>query len=67
MKKYIEGRKSQEKVKWMNSPNVYNKVEVEEVGTDKPKKITKVCIYKSLKNQFCKHDEIFFEAVVSNI
>ena len=51
----------------MNSPNVYNKVEVEEVGTDKPKKITKVCIYKSLKNQFCKHDEIFFEAVVSNI
>ena len=30
------------RTKWMNSPNVYQKVEVLETGTDDPKKITKV-------------------------
>ena len=28
--------------KWVNSPNVYQKVEVLETGTPDPKKITKV-------------------------
>ena len=28
--------------KWVNSPNVYQKVEVLETGTSDPKKITKV-------------------------
>ena len=30
------------RTKWMNSPNVYQKVEVLETGTPDPKKITKV-------------------------
>ena len=30
------------KTKWVNSPNVYQKVEVLETGTTDPKKITKV-------------------------
>ena len=30
------------RTKWMNSPNVYQKVEVLETGTQDPKKITKV-------------------------
>ena len=30
------------RTKWMNSPNVYQKVEVLETGTHDPKKITKV-------------------------
>jgi len=30
------------RTKWMNSPNVYQKVEVLETGTTDPKKITKV-------------------------
>ena len=32
--------------KWLNSPNVYQKVEVLETGTPDPKKITKVEIIK---------------------
>ena len=34
------------RTKWMNSPNVYQKVEVLETGTDDPKKITKVQVIK---------------------
>ena len=34
------------RTKWMNSPNVYQKVEVLETGTDDPKKITKVEVIK---------------------
>lgn len=30
------------RTKWMNSPNVYQKVEVLETGTPDPRKITKV-------------------------
>lgn len=35
-------RKEQERVRWMNSPNAYQKVEFLEYGADNPKKITKV-------------------------
>ena len=35
-------RKEQERIRWLNSPNAYQKVEFLETGTDKPKKITKV-------------------------
>jgi len=41
-KKYYDGRKSTDRTKWLNSPNVYQKVEVLETGTTDPKKITKV-------------------------
>jgi hypothetical protein len=34
--------KGEKKGKWVNSPNVYQKVEVLETGTSDPKKITKV-------------------------
>ncbi|KAL4135105.1 hypothetical protein QTP88_006758 [Uroleucon formosanum] len=40
-KKYYDGRKSTDRTKWLNSPNVYQKVEVLETGTTDPKKITK--------------------------
>uniref|UniRef100_A0A1B6DYA7 Uncharacterized protein n=1 Tax=Clastoptera arizonana TaxID=38151 RepID=A0A1B6DYA7_9HEMI len=40
-KKYIDGRKNQDRTRWLNSPNVYQKVEVLETGTPDPKKITK--------------------------
>ncbi|RCN30747.1 class II Aldolase and Adducin domain protein [Ancylostoma caninum] len=34
-------RKEQERSRWLNSPNAYQKVEILETGTDNPKKITK--------------------------
>ncbi|EGT30324.1 CBN-ADD-1 protein [Caenorhabditis brenneri] len=34
-------RKEQERVRWLNSPNAYQKVEFLEYGADNPKKITK--------------------------
>ncbi|PIC18233.1 hypothetical protein B9Z55_024198 [Caenorhabditis nigoni] len=34
-------RKEQERVRWLNSPNAYQKVEIMEYGADNPKKITK--------------------------
>ncbi|VDM77213.1 unnamed protein product [Strongylus vulgaris] len=41
-------RKEQERSRWLNSPNAYQKVEILETGTDNPKKITKVTtIYSS--------------------
>jgi adducin len=36
--------------RWLNSPNVYQKVEVLETGTSDPKKITKVEIIKFESN-----------------
>lgn len=39
-------RKGGERNKWLNSPNVYQKVEILETGTPDPKKITKVEIIK---------------------
>lgn len=40
-KKLEGGRKGNERSRWLNSPNVYQKVEILETGTDDPKKITK--------------------------
>uniref|UniRef100_A0A8D9BH83 Protein hu-li tai shao n=1 Tax=Cacopsylla melanoneura TaxID=428564 RepID=A0A8D9BH83_9HEMI len=36
-----KGRKSNDRTRWLNSPNVYQKVEILETGTTDPKKITK--------------------------
>lgn len=36
------GTKGNERIRWLNSPNVYQKVEILETGTSDPKKITKV-------------------------
>ncbi|KAG8175414.1 hypothetical protein JTE90_012205 [Oedothorax gibbosus] len=41
LKKLMDGKKGHEKLRWVNSPNVYQKVEVLETGTSDPKKITK--------------------------
>nr|CAD7200672.1 unnamed protein product [Timema douglasi] len=41
-KKYMDGRKTNDRTRWLNSPNVYQKVEILETGTPDPKKITKV-------------------------
>ncbi|KAK8392105.1 hypothetical protein O3P69_017612 [Scylla paramamosain] len=41
LKRILDGRKVQDKSRWLNSPNVYQKVEVLETGTPDPKKITK--------------------------
>uniref|UniRef100_T1ISN9 Class II aldolase/adducin N-terminal domain-containing protein n=1 Tax=Strigamia maritima TaxID=126957 RepID=T1ISN9_STRMM len=41
LRKLMEGRKAHDKTRWLNSPNVYQKVEVLETGTTDPKKITK--------------------------
>lgn len=41
LKKLMDGKKTHEKMRWVNSPNVYQKVEVLETGTPDPKKITK--------------------------
>ena len=38
----MERQKQQHKVGWLNSPNVYVKQEIDEIGTQNPKKITKV-------------------------
>merc|ERR1711981_842182 len=38
---FTKSYKEAGRTKWMNSPNVYQKVEVLETGTDDPKKITK--------------------------
>lgn len=37
-------RKEQEKARWLNSPNNYQKVHIYETGTNNPKIITKVCL-----------------------
>jgi len=37
----LEGKRGLEKTRWLNSPNVYQKVEVLETGTQDPRKITK--------------------------
>ncbi|XP_022237807.1 protein hu-li tai shao-like isoform X2 [Limulus polyphemus] len=41
LKKLLEGKKAQDRLCWINSPNVYQKVEILETGTSDPKKITK--------------------------
>jgi len=42
IKAAMERQKQQHKVGWLNSPNVYVKQEMDEIGTMTPKKITKV-------------------------
>lgn len=42
----MEGRKTHDRTRWLNSPNVYQKVEILETGTPDPKKITKVEVIK---------------------
>jgi len=39
--KKMEGRRGFDRTRWLNSPNVYQKVEILETGTPDPKKITK--------------------------
>ena len=39
---FAKAQKGAGRTKWVNSPNVYQKVEVLETGTPDPKKITKV-------------------------
>ncbi|XP_053407844.1 gamma-adducin-like isoform X5 [Mercenaria mercenaria] len=41
IKAAMERQKQQHKVGWLNSPNVYVKQEMDEIGTQNPKKITK--------------------------
>ncbi|XP_028966682.1 protein hu-li tai shao [Galendromus occidentalis] len=41
LKKLIDARKTQDKMRYVNSPNSYQRVEVLETGTADPKKITK--------------------------
>ncbi|KAJ2939509.1 hypothetical protein O0L34_g6337 [Tuta absoluta] len=40
-KKGLSGMSERERTRWLNSPNVYQKVEVLETGTNDPRKITK--------------------------
>lgn len=42
IKAAMERQKQQHKVGWLNSPNVYVRQEMDEIGTQHPKKITKV-------------------------
>lgn len=42
LRKLVAGKKTQDKMNWVNSPNVYQKVEMLETGTTDPRKITKV-------------------------
>ncbi|CAG0893941.1 unnamed protein product [Cyprideis torosa] len=41
LKKFLEGKRSADRSKWINSPNSYQKVEVLETNTTDPKKIIK--------------------------
>lgn len=43
----MERQKQQHKVGWLNSPNVYVKQEIDEIGTQNPKKITKVSRFRN--------------------
>ena len=42
IKAAMERQKQQHKVGWLNSPNVYIKKELDEIGTQNPQKVTKV-------------------------
>merc|ERR1719259_1353856 len=41
LRRLLDGRRVQDKSRWLNSPNVYQKVEILETGSQDPKKITK--------------------------
>ncbi|XP_053407847.1 gamma-adducin-like isoform X8 [Mercenaria mercenaria] len=51
IKAAMERQKQQHKVGWLNSPNVYVKQEMDEIGTQNPKKITKMGIAKWVKDE----------------
>lgn len=42
LRKLVDGRRTQDRLCWVNTPNNYQRVEVEETGTTDPRKITKV-------------------------
>ncbi|XP_013397793.1 alpha-adducin isoform X2 [Lingula anatina] len=41
IKQIIESKKKAQKTEWLNTPNIYHKQEIEEIGTPNPKKIIK--------------------------
>ena len=41
IRKLVDGKRTQDRLCWVNSPNNYQRVEVEETGTTDPKKYTK--------------------------
>lgn len=55
LKKLVDGKKTQDKLRWVNSPNMYQKVEMGETGEQDPKKVTKVCIlvFPSVLRIYC--------------
>jgi len=48
------------KTDWLNTPNVYKKEEIDEIGTDNPKKITKVGSTTPIYFDKLAHNEKFF-------
>ncbi|KAA0189791.1 hypothetical protein HAZT_HAZT006994 [Hyalella azteca] len=42
LRRLLDGKRVNDKSRWLNSPNVYQKVEILETGSSDPKKITKV-------------------------
>ena len=46
MRKMVAGARAGERTRWLNSPNVYQKVEVLETGTGDNKTVTKVAVVK---------------------
>jgi adducin len=41
LKKLVDGKKTHDRIRWVNSPNVYIKKEILETGTHDPKHITR--------------------------
>ena len=41
IRKLVDGKRTQDRLSWVNSPNNYQRIEIEETGTSDPKKITK--------------------------
>jgi len=44
LRRLLDGKKVNDRTRWLNSPNVYQKVEILETGSTDPKKITKVTV-----------------------
>lgn len=42
LRKLLDAKKTQDKMRYVNSPNSYQRVQVLETGTTDPRKITKV-------------------------
>lgn len=41
IRKLVDGKRTQDRLHWVNTPNNYQRIEIEEIGTTDPKKITK--------------------------